>query len=306
MDKKERQLDLEKKDIKLNQDDFYNLLLKEEFGWQALIYDLINTEQLDPWDINLSILAEKYIEKIEQLEEANFIVSSKILLAAALLLRIKTEILLNHHIRSLDEILYGKKEEKKQIEKIEFDDEIPDLIPKTPLPRHKKVSLQELMSALNKAISTEQRRIQKKTIQQKLIKEAEIVLPKRKINIRDKIKQIYSKLRGLFKEEEKLRITFSSLTGKSKEEKILTFLPLLHLDTQQKVWLEQENHFDEIYIWLKEVYLKEKRQEILAELDEAEKMSLGQQENINQFENPLANFFDMQSEIMKGNLEEIN
>ena len=306
MDKKERQLDLEKKDIKLNQDDFYNLLLKEEFGWQALIYDLINTEQLDPWDINLSILAEKYIEKIEQLEEANFIVSSKILLAAALLLRIKTEILLNHHIRSLDEILYGKKEEKKQIEKIEFDDEIPDLIPKTPLPRHKKVSLQELMSALNKAISTEQRRIQKKTIQQKLIKEAEIVLPKRKINIRDKIKQIYSKLRGIFKEEEKLRITFSSLTGKSKEEKILTFLPLLHLDTQQKVWLEQENHFDEIYIWLKEVYLKEKRQEILAELDEAEKMSLGQQENINQFENPLANFFDMQSEIMKGNLEEIN
>jgi len=291
------------KEEKIGQDQLYNLLLEEDLGWQALIYDLINTEQLDPWDINISILAEKYLEKIQELEEANFIISSKILLAAALLLRIKSEILLNHYIKSLDEILFGKKEEKKyQLERIELDEDIPELIPRTPLPRHKKVTLQELMSALNKAISTEQRRIHKKTIQEKLAKEAEIVLPKRNINIRDKIREIYSKLKFFFKDEKKVKIAFTKLAGKSKKEKIMIFVPLLHLDNQQKVWLEQENHFDEIYVWLKETYVKENREKILEELRESEEQALHNQSEINQFENPLANFFDINSEVIKGNV----
>jgi hypothetical protein len=33
-----------------------------------LVYDLINTEQLDPWDINITILTDKYLVKIENLE----------------------------------------------------------------------------------------------------------------------------------------------------------------------------------------------------------------------------------------------
>ena len=31
---------------------------------------------------------------------------------------------------------------------------------------------------------------------------------------------------------------------------------MLHLETQKKVWLEQNNHFDEIYIWLHHTYLQ--------------------------------------------------
>ena len=42
----------------------------------------------------------------------------------------------------------------------------------------------------------------------------------------------------------------------NKEEKIISFLPLLYLEDQKKIWLEQKAPFEEIYIWLKEVYLK--------------------------------------------------
>ena len=71
----------------------------------------------------------------------------------------------NEYIQSLDEILYGKKEDKKyELERIEIDeDELPILVPRTPIPRHKKVTLKELLSALNKAMSTEGRRIKKET-----------------------------------------------------------------------------------------------------------------------------------------------
>ena len=142
---------IEKKE-KINQDQLYELLTGKEISWQAIIYDLINSEQLDPWDINLGLLANKYLVKIRTLEEANFFVSSKVLLAAALLLRLKSEILLSKYIKSIDEILFGKKEEKKYVlERIQIDEnELPELVPKTPLPRYRKVSLDELMKALDK------------------------------------------------------------------------------------------------------------------------------------------------------------
>src|SRR3989344_3512272 len=109
----------------VKQEQIHDLLFSREIGWQEIIYDLINTEQLDPWDINLSVLTNKYLAKIQELEEADFFVSSKVLLAASLLLRIKSDILLNYDLPGLDEILFGKEKEKKyEQERIELDDEI--------------------------------------------------------------------------------------------------------------------------------------------------------------------------------------
>ena len=101
----------------------YNILIDNDIGWQAILYELINTEQLDPWNLDLAALAQKYLEKIRELEEANFFVSSSVILAASLLLRIKSEILREKYIRSLDEILFGKKEkEKASVERLEIDE----------------------------------------------------------------------------------------------------------------------------------------------------------------------------------------
>jgi len=103
--------------IGVKQEQIHDLLFSRELGWQEIIYDLINTEQLDPWDVNLVILSDKYLIKIQSLEEADFFVSSKVLLAASLLLRIKSEILLNKYIKSIDDILFGKEEHRKRRKK---------------------------------------------------------------------------------------------------------------------------------------------------------------------------------------------
>jgi len=137
-----------KKEEKTNvkQEQIHDILFNREIGWQEIIYDLINTEQVDPWDINITILTDKYLQKIQDLEEADFFVSSKVLLAAAFLLRIKSEILLNKYIKSIDDILFGRKEQEKHVlERIELEEEIPELIPKSPMPRFIKVTLQELI-----------------------------------------------------------------------------------------------------------------------------------------------------------------
>jgi segregation and condensation protein A len=289
----------------VNQDQIHDLIFSREVGWQEIIYDLINTEQLDPWDINLGILTDKYLEKIQELEEADFFISSKVLLAASLLLRIKSEILLNKYIRSIDEILFGKKEEKKySMERIELDEEIPELIPRSPIPRLKKVTLKELMDSLNKAITTENRRIKREIISRNALREAGIALPRRKFNIKERIREMYKDLLGHFKKnEDKKRIGYTDFIGKNKEERIISFSPLLHLEDQKKVWLEQETHFEEIYIWLKEVYFKHNpdpfadlKEELKVELEDLKKKDKGTKKRIQEinkdFENPLAEMFE--------------
>jgi len=255
----------ESKKSSVGQDQIHDLLFNREIGWQEIIYDLINTEQLDPWNIDIIILSDKYLDKIKEIEEADFFVSSKVLLAASLLLRIKSEILLNRYIKSIDEILFGKKESIKiQLERIELNEDIPELIPRSPMPRFRKVSLKELMESLNKAIITENRRIKKEIVSKNTLRESSFSLPKRKFSIKDKIKEIYRDLTDWFKEKKEDKITFANF-AKNKEEKIIAFLPLLYLEDQKKIWLDQKNPFEDINIWLREVFL-EKNEDPFAEL----------------------------------------
>ena len=48
----------------VEQEQLHDILFSREIGWQELIYDLINAEQLDPWNIDITILTDKYLEKI--------------------------------------------------------------------------------------------------------------------------------------------------------------------------------------------------------------------------------------------------
>jgi len=75
----------------------------------------------------------------------------------------------------------------------------------------------------------------------------EIQLPKDTPNITTLIKQLYNKIKLYFKKQE--TITFTQLIpSNKKQDKVLTFIPLLHLDNQNKVNLNQETPFGEIYI----------------------------------------------------------
>ena len=250
---------------RIGHNEIYNLLISRELSWQAIIYDLIKSEQLDPWDIDLTILTRRYLEKIHELEEASFHVSSKILLAAAILLRIKSEMLLSKYIKSLDEILFGKEEEK---EKPPFSinlDDVSDLLPRSPLPRTKKVTLDELMAALNRAMTTEHRRIKKEISIRHALSRFDAYLPKHRINIREKIKEVYGKISSFFSKENSEKMTYSQLAA-TKEEKLSSFMPILHLDHQERILLEQLKHFDEIYIYMKSRDMPE--EELLKKISE--------------------------------------
>ena len=244
---------------KINQDQFFNLISSNELSWQSIIYDLIKTEQLDPWDINLATLAEKYIQTIQQLEETDFHVSSKILLACSLLLRLKSEILINSYIQDLNDALYGKKDAKRyEIERIEIDEnDLPILSPRTPMARHKKVTLQELMKALDHAINTESRRIRKEIKGRQAEKAMLTVMPSANfIPLKTRIKSIFGIVKSHLNDNDHMKFHHMA---QSKEEQLASFIPILHLSNNGKIFLRQPEHFDHIHMTL-DLHHEEKKE----------------------------------------------
>jgi segregation and condensation protein A len=263
----------DKKEEKMGQEQLYDLLLSRELSWQAIISELIRTEQLDPWNIDLAILAKKYLETIQQLqelEEGNFYVSSKVLLAAAILLRLKSEIL-HENIKDIDELLFESKKKLRdelvrspQMITIEEED-IPLIMPRTPLPRARRVTLPELMAALDKAINTEHRRIKKNFSLNRARHSIDLaIFPKFTFNLTKRIQSLFQKIKDFFLGNKESKLTFSQLAPQTdKVERIGVFLPLVHLDHQQKIYLKQNEAFGDI-----EVYLRKKGEKLPEEFVE--------------------------------------
>lgn len=228
------------------QEKIYDMLVDEnEITWQSLIYDLVKSEELDPWDIDITLLTEKYLEKIRELQEHNFFLSGKMVLAASLLLRFKSVKLVESDIADFDALLYQQEEDLLGDIEDGSDFQHPDaphLLIKTPQARKRKINLNELMDALQQALQVEHRRVIRKGDEKVL---REVYLPIKKVDISDLIKKLYSRIKDFFKQHP--RVTFSQLIpSQSKEDKIYTFIPLLHLENQGKVDLFQEKAFGEI------------------------------------------------------------
>ena len=141
----------------------------------------------------------------------------------------------------------------------------------TPMPRLRKVTLDELMSALNKAINTETRRIKREIAIRRAKKLSEVDFPTfTRIDLKDRIRQFYARILTSLKkikvsEKESNKVGFTNLAGREKEQKISSFLPLLHLSNSKKLWLEQENHLEEIWIYLYD-YFDKNRNNFLKDL----------------------------------------
>ncbi len=238
----------------------FNILFdNDEITWQSMIYDLVSSEKMDPWDVDVSLLAAKFLEKLKKFKEMDLKISGKILLAAAILLRVKSYRFLEEDITALDALIANA----SQPEEDEFFDDLmdygdsgavnleekPKIYPRTPQPRKRKVSVFDLVNALEKALDVYKRR------PKKVEEKTKVRAPEKKRDISLVIRDVYKKITTHFENLGKKapKLTFSLLvndTEQTKEDKLFTFIPLLHLDHQRKVELLQQEHFGEIDIQL--------------------------------------------------------
>jgi len=184
------------------------------------------------------------------LKEADLKVSGKVVLAASMLLRIKSTKLVGDDLDEFDRLIAGSDVSQEQFyddlenelargEVIGLKEEF-ELLPRLPQARRRKVSVYDLVKALEKALEVKQRRVLQSV-------PPPLPLPVRTFDVTAAITSLFQRISSLFSFKKSL--TFSDLLqSKSREDKVYTFIPLLHLSNHNKVELEQDVPFGEIKI----------------------------------------------------------
>jgi segregation and condensation protein A len=228
---------------------------QDDISWKNIIFGLIEAEQMDPWDINITLIAQRFLEMLKQLKEMDFRIGGKVVLASAVLLKLKADRLRDDELNALDRLIKTAEEpidlgldDLQDFEEPEFNNERPQLVPRTPQPRKRKVSVYDLVEALEKALEADARRpeyIAPKTLDT-------INPPEHHIDISIIIKEVYEHIYGHYEiKKNKEHLLFHHLTrSDDRKDIVMTFIPLLHLENARKVEMEQPEHFGPIQVHL--------------------------------------------------------
>ncbi|MFH0817035.1 MAG: segregation/condensation protein A, partial [Candidatus Micrarchaeota archaeon] len=122
--------------------------------WRDMLVDLVIDEKLDPWNIDITEVTEKYMDRVRGLQSMDLRIPANIILAAAILLRFKSDTLkLEEEVQVADSETY--------ISEDHLPTEVPMLSLRTRIPPKRRVSLGELIGALSEVIEAQKRRAEK-------------------------------------------------------------------------------------------------------------------------------------------------
>ncbi len=204
------------------------------YDWEEVINSIIITEGMNPEEIDIVRLTDRFVEYLKMMKDFDFRIPARFILVAAILIRMKMELLLEKEKK--------KKEEKKE-EPVPIKD-LPPLEPPVERRPSRKVSLEELVSALNKVMSFKEK---KQRRMERMRTRVEKLIDIEEETIEQKIQRTYSRI------VENGSTTFTKLVSEWKRDSVVeTFLSILYLVFRSKVLAEQEEMFGEIYIKLRE------------------------------------------------------
>jgi segregation and condensation protein A len=210
-------------------------------NWKIILYDLVKSNEIDIWNVNLINLTDLYLEKIRTLKESNLLIPANALLAAAILLKLKAYSLKLSSTENNEEEL-----------KLVTDDNYVlsnsiDL--NTPMRlKEGQVSLDELIDVIDVMMNTS---TNKKNIERKIKekKELEFVLPKKTVDFSKRSASLYDEIKNNV--DDYNMVLFSKFTKEEKNSFHIVenyFIPLLFLVQDRKIDAWQEEFFSEIFI----------------------------------------------------------
>ncbi len=212
--------------------------LIDQPAWKTILIDLVKTSKMDPWNIDVCLLTEKYLTKINQLETSSLRVPANAILACAILVKTKSKYL---KLSSLDEEEEEEKplsEEQKQL----FMEELPDLMANRSF-REGRVSLDELVNSIEGIIQ-----------QTTPINGSKRNIPRMELDfdttsIEEKLAEIFERIKQ--RVDSQGIVMFNDLVTDNDTDSIIdTFLPVLFLMNSGKVLAYQEEFFGEIFVKL--------------------------------------------------------
>jgi segregation and condensation protein A len=215
-------------------------ILVSDATWKDILVDLVRNNELDPWNIDIVDIVDKYINAIKKLKVMDLRVPANIILAAALLLRLKSEMLSLFERQELQEM---PEEDVFKREPVLIDELSLRLRP----PIKRKIALVELIHALEEAM-----KIKDKKSNASLLKGVQFDLKFEEIDMEKEIEKLHETIKKNVDNQSMTTFSYLSKEVSIRNNDIIVglFIPLLFLAHKGKIYLMQEEFFGEIIIKL--------------------------------------------------------
>lgn len=203
-----------------------------------ILVSLAKDGEIDPWDIDIVDVTDKFLAKVEQMEKLDLRISSRTLLFASMLLRMKSDAITAHEQSEEEEVEYADEDTGP--------DYFPALQPKVRRHAKRRVTLSELIEELKKATKRKEqsdirrlRATRSESVDALAVAHAE--------DIERQIKQLSGELKKRW--DSRGYILFSEIVGaKTPTDVVTTYIPLLFMANRRQVKLEQHEIFGDIFI----------------------------------------------------------
>ena len=229
----------------------YSIKLENFEGPLDLLCHLVDKNKMDIYKVNISEIADQYIEYINKLEKSNLDITSEFLIMASTLLFIKSKGLLPQEVEDEAEISeeelirriidYKKYKEisKRLKDSYEIYSKLPDEIQ---LPKQKIEKQYEMILIYNKYKELMEREKQKFNQNAKNIEKLAVY---ENVSVTTKVKEIFKEL---LKKPKFVFGKLFSLKTCSKTEVVTAFTGVLELNRRKKITATQEELFGDITI----------------------------------------------------------
>ena len=215
--------------------------LIDQPAWKTILIDLIKSEKMDPWDIDICLLADKYLTKINQMEHSNLKIPANAILASAILLKMKARALKLRGLEDEEEAA----EELSQEDLRMIGDSIPELKGMRQF-RKGKFSLDDLVDGIADVLEKTKKK-QSSILRTKEIQEFNILVDDE--DVEKKVADVERRINELA--DSQGLVTFSQLLDENTPIALVnTFIPLLFLMNRGVINAWQEQWFGEIMIAL--------------------------------------------------------
>ncbi len=211
--------------------------LVQEPTWKDILVELVKKNEIDPWNVDIIDIVDKYVSAIKQMKVMDLRVPANIILAASILLRLKGEMLSVEEIIEEPEMM----EEHFAREPVQVD----PLSLRLRFPPKRKISLVELVTALEEAMKLKEIKEQK-AVQKPL----DIPIKINSMDIEAEMNALYGKMKGIADSSNMLTFNLMLKSFKNDDVLLSLFIPMLFLAHRGKIDVIQEKFFGEIIISL--------------------------------------------------------
>lgn len=213
-----------------------------------ILVDLARRGEIDPWNIDIVTVTDKFLRRLEELSELDLRISGRTLFYASLLLRMKSDALVEEEPYE-PEFLDGEYFFDPCFEfPVEVDDEML-LKPAVRRFYKRQVVLQDLIDELERAEKVEKQRVRREHTKA----DKHVITTEEALSVahEEDMEMSIARLWGLLVERFNGNnfLVFSDLLSDNSPSSIIgVYLPLLFLADRKTIWLEQEEIFGDLYV----------------------------------------------------------